>query len=104
MVFLAATTALLAFIGVKRRWSFVQGVATYLPAVAAVIALLYSMGEFQHPSQSWGAFGWIGLFAAHWLWLRRRRGEEVAAIDWLHAGAIWMLTLLVAWEAHWQIV
>jgi uncharacterized membrane protein len=61
------------------------------------------MGEFGHPSQSWGAVGWMGIFAAHWLWLHRRRGEEIAGIEWLHAGAIWILTLLVAWEAHWQI-
>jgi uncharacterized membrane protein len=57
----------------------------------------------QHPSQHWGAVGWIALFAAHWGWLFRQRNVAIVGIDWLHAGAMWMLTLLVAWEAHWQI-
>jgi uncharacterized membrane protein len=103
LVFVSCTIALLGLLGIKREWPFVQSVATYLSAVAGVTALLYSAGHFDHPIQHWGALGWITLLATHFAWLYRRRDDDIIGLDWLYAGAVWLITLLLAWETHWQI-
>jgi uncharacterized membrane protein len=100
--FVALTVGLLAWLGVKRDWRLPLIIATYLPAVATVFGLLL-LGRFAHPFAQWGALGWLLLFGAQLATLKLGETREVHGLDWFHAGVCWALTLIVAWEASWQI-
>jgi uncharacterized membrane protein len=102
LAFVALTVGLLALLGVKRDWRLPLLVATYLPAIATVFALLL-LSTFAHPFAQWGALGWVLLFAAHFTALKLGEAREIPGLDAFHAGAVWALTLIVAWEASWQI-
>jgi uncharacterized membrane protein len=103
LVFAAFTALLCALVGVTRQWPLLRALATYVTPLAAVIAFVFAIASLSHPTESWGAIGWLALFAMHWGWLYRERNEAVANVEWLHAGAVWLLTLLVAWECHWHV-
>ncbi|MET0534139.1 MAG: DUF2339 domain-containing protein, partial [Steroidobacter sp.] len=100
--FTAISVALLVWLGLKREWRLPLLIATGLPAIATVLALA-SLGRFAHPFAEWGAIGWLLLFAAHYVTLRIGETHEIKGLDWLHAGACWALTLILAWEASWQV-
>lgn len=102
----ALTAVLLTAVGIKLRWSMPQTIALYLPALVAVFCLVYSV-DVSHPFAEWGALGWLLLFAAHYgtLYLldaKRSQANEIG-VNVLHAGAYWILPLLLAWEVSWQV-
>lgn len=100
--FTAVSVALLLWLGLKRDWRLPLLIATWLPPIATVLALA-DLGRFTHPFVQWGAIGWLLLFAIHYVTLRLGETRDVKGLDWLHAGACWALTLIVAWEASWRI-
>ncbi len=100
--FVALTVGLLAWLGVKRDWRLPVLIATYLPVIATVFALLM-LERFAHPFAQWGALGWLLLFAAQFATLKLGETREIHGLDWFHASACWALTLILAWEASWQI-
>ncbi|HMN46302.1 MAG TPA: DUF2339 domain-containing protein [Povalibacter sp.] len=102
----ALTAMLLAWIGIKVRWRLAQTLALSVPAAAVLAGLLYSV-DASHPFAHWGESGWITVLAVHYglLYLhdRGRLDTSAVAASVLHAGAYWVLTLLIAWESSWQI-
>jgi uncharacterized membrane protein len=102
LAFIAFTVGLLAWLGVKREWRLPLIIATYMPAVATVLALL-ALERFAHPFAQWGALGWALLFAAQFVTLKLGETREIQGLDWFHAGVCWALTFIIAWEASWQI-
>jgi uncharacterized membrane protein len=102
----ALTAMLLAWIGVKLQWRLSQTLALHLPAAAMLAGLLYS-ADTSHPFAQWGESGWIVVLAMHYglLYLhdRGRLDANAFAAPALHAGAYWVLALLIAWESSWQI-
>lgn len=102
LAFTALTVALLAWLSLKRAWRLPLAIATYLPPVVALFALAGAIDR-GHPFAQWGAIGWLLLFIAHFSMLRLGESRGVKGIDWFNAGACWVLTLLFAWEASWQI-
>ena len=102
----AVTSMLLAYIGVKTRWRLPQTLGLYLPAVAMLACLLHSL-DTEHPFAQWGESGWIALLAVHYglLYLHDRQRLEANSIGVpaLHAGAYWVLALVIAWEISWQV-
>jgi len=99
--FVALTIALLAWLSLKREWRLPLLIATYLPPVCALFAV--TSATLAHPFTHWGAVGWVLLFAAHFGMLRLGESRDVQGLDWLHAGATWVFTLLVAWETSYRI-
>ncbi|MBL8265434.1 DUF2339 domain-containing protein, partial [Steroidobacter sp.] len=89
-------------ISLKREWRLPLLTATYLPVAAALIALLH-LANLDHPFAQWGAIGWVLLFAAYYTMLKLGESRDVGGLDWFHAGATWVLALVVAWEANHQI-
>jgi uncharacterized membrane protein len=89
-------------LSIKRQWPLPLIIATYLPAVVGVFALLYS-ASLDHPFAQWGAAGWLLLFIAHFWMLKLSESQPIAGLDWLHAGACWLLAVLIAMEARWQL-
>lgn len=100
--FVAITVGLSTWLGVKREWRLPLLIATYLPAIATVFALLV-LERLDHPFAQWGAAGWLLLFVAYFITLKAGEAREVEGLDWFHAGACWVLTVIVAWEASWQV-
>lgn len=100
--FVALTAALLAWLSLQREWRLPLLVGTYLPAICAMFALA-GMLHLDHPFAQWGMAGWVLLFAAHFWVLRLGETRSVPALEWLHAGATWVFTLVAACEASHQI-
>jgi uncharacterized membrane protein len=102
LTYAALTVGLLAWLGLRRNWPLSRDIALFLPSVAACGALVYA-ASLDHPLAQWGAVGWIVLFVAHYAMLRICESQERPALAWLHALVFWVLALLVAWEASWQV-
>jgi uncharacterized membrane protein len=100
--FVALTAALLAWLSLQREWRLPLLVATSLPAICAVFALA-GLLHLDHPFAQWGMAGWVLLFVAHFWVLRLGETRSVPGLEWSHAGAAWVLTLVAAWEASYQI-
>jgi len=112
LIFVALTAAILAVVGTRARWPLSQTIALYLPAVAGVIGLAYVI-NVSHPLAQWGESGWLLLFAVQYGLLYLVDKQKLTAsvpvasgatgVSGLHAGACWVLTLLIAWEVSWQV-
>lgn len=108
---LGAALAYVATIGVgllllstRLQWRFPSQVALYLPALSMLSALMYAL-DYAHPFAQGGGAGWLILMAGHY-WILRRfdaMDSNEASCGWLHALACWVLALVMAWEANWQI-
>ena len=102
LTYAALTVATLAWVGLRRDWPLARRLALLLPSIAAVAALGYS-ARLGHPLAQWGAVGWVAVFAAHFAMLRICESDDQVPLAWLHALMFWVLALLVAWEASWQV-
>ncbi|MET0986525.1 MAG: DUF2339 domain-containing protein [Steroidobacteraceae bacterium] len=106
LTYVALTALALEAFTAKSRWPMPRWIALYLPAASAVFGLGYAL-DLEHPFAQWGAVGWVALLVAHYVllkgWDSRREPAHDKAIGWLHAGAMWLITLLIAGESSWQI-
>lgn len=102
LTFVAVTVALLALLSLKREWRLPWLIAIYLPLICTVFALA-AAANLAHPFAQWGMVGWVALFVAHFWMLRLGETRNIGWLDWFHAGAAWVLTLILAWEASYQI-
>jgi uncharacterized membrane protein len=104
LVLLAVSAALLWWIGQRQAWPLARRLPSALLPVAASIGMVTWP---QHPLVQGMTLGWPLVLFVHYglLHLNERDSDPVAArlLPWLHAGAAWLLALLVAWELHWQI-
>ncbi|TXH06169.1 MAG: DUF2339 domain-containing protein [Nevskiaceae bacterium] len=77
--------------------------AALLPASFAVGVLT----QPEHPLAQGAIAGWLLVLAVHYLTLRRDEAADdpllARLLPWRHAGAFWLLALLMAWELHWQL-
>ena len=100
--YIAVSTAVLTAVARSGRWPFPQRIALYLPAAALVLALA-AAATFTHPAVDWNAVGWAALLFSHYAMLRIDEPAHTASQRWLHAVGYWVVALLIAWEASWQI-
>lgn len=108
--YVASIALVLAVCGRLGEWRLARRWALWLPLAAGWLAagwisakLQTSWGLRLHPFAQWGALGWLLIVAAQLVLLRGAEREPSAALPWLHAALAWLCTLLVAWEASWQI-
>ncbi|HKQ82257.1 MAG TPA: DUF2339 domain-containing protein [Steroidobacteraceae bacterium] len=117
LTYVAFTALALETFAAKSRWPMPRWIALYLPAASAVFGLGHAL-DLEHPFAQWGAVGWVALVIAHYVLLRAwdlRPGTwgnnpdftpqvpRPTPIPWLHAGALWLIALLIAGESSWQI-
>lgn len=102
LTFVAVTAALLAVLSLKREWRLPLLIALFLPTMFTMLGLVAAT-DLDHPCARWGALGWVALIAVHFWILRLGETRDIGWLDAFHAGAVWLLTLLVAWEASYQI-
>ena len=102
LLFFAGSAAAFGWLCTRIGWRL----AVY-PALALLpVMALFALGEAafmlkKHPFASLGALAWPAAFAVHY-WLLRRFDAR-AIPDALHAGAVWLLAALGAWELGWNI-
>ena len=102
LVYTSITAAILTGLGIRKRWPLPRWIALFLPVIAWIYALAHAQA-FGHPFARWGVLGWPVILATHLALLRIWEPERRATHEWLHAAACWTLTLLIAWELHWQV-
>jgi uncharacterized membrane protein len=102
LTFVAVTVALLAMLSLKREWRLPLLMALLLPAICAVFALAAAT-DLGYPFARWGALGWTALLVAHFWMLRLGERREIDWLDGFHAGGVWVLTLILAWQASHRI-
>ncbi|MFL6617970.1 MAG: DUF2339 domain-containing protein, partial [Povalibacter sp.] len=106
LIYVSATSMLAAFIGIRSDWRLPQTIALYLPSIAAIFGALSTV-KLGYPFAQWGESGWLMLFATHYgllyLFDVRRLNANGIGEKALHAGALWLLALLVAWQVSWSI-
>jgi uncharacterized membrane protein len=105
VAFVAMTSAMLALIGSRFKWSTARRIALYLPAFGAFVGVLIAF-DAHHPFAEGGIAGWL-LLVAVFYWILRREERDAApppsALRVLHAGAAWTLVVVLAWEVTWQV-
>jgi uncharacterized membrane protein len=99
------TGSAIAFSSLHRTvaWRLAQYPAlALLPALALIALADAAVFAKAHPFADLGVLAWPLGFAAHY-WILRRHEAADTALDLLHAGTLWLLTPLLAWELHWMI-
>lgn len=113
LVFLAGTCAAFSEWFV-RGWWIARFPALALPPVMAIIlALQYAHGGHPHPLAGYGLLAWPLAFYFHFRVLHRddavrtvqveRQLPEFRYLRFAHAAGLWLLAVVLAWEAAWQI-
>ena len=105
LLYASLTAAVLAVLGHRRDWMPTLTIAWWLPAVSGIVALGY-LADVHHPLAEYGAAGWLALFAVQYKLLYAADQYEqydAPGKTILHAGTCWLLILLIAIEASWQL-
>ena len=120
LAFFAVTSWGLAFFARRSGWYVPDRIALYLPTAGAIAGLPYVM-TLDHPFAELGGIGWSVLLAAHFTALRAwdlgpgtwgvsavtsdplPQTPRPRSIPWLHAGALWLITFLLASELSYYV-
>lgn len=99
--FLSASCAACCYFKKRLDWPLLR-----YPAMGLLPALVtFGLAAVKaHPLAGGGYVAWPVAFAAVYgiLYENEDLGEKV--LEYFHAGALWFLALLLAWEANWQVV
>lgn len=111
LLFAAASCLGFSWLALRLAWTLAR-----IPALALlplmVLAALAELDQFMlwtssrpfsQPFAHLGWLAWPAAFAAHWWLLRRHDAEKLPALEWLHAGGLWLLAGLGAWQVAWTI-
>jgi uncharacterized membrane protein len=103
LLFLTGTAAAFSLFHRQLTWRLARYPALALLPAAALIALADATGfRKAHPLADLGAVAWPLAVVAQY-WILRRHETQARAFDLVHAGQLWLLTPLLAWELHWLI-
>ncbi|MDO8598301.1 MAG: DUF2339 domain-containing protein, partial [Sulfuricaulis sp.] len=101
-VLLFVTASCAAFSVLHRRIDWLDAKYAALALLALmVVAAVVEIDRAAHPFKNLGFIVWPLAFGAN-LWLLRRH-EETPRIGGWHAGSLWLLVALGAWEVAWWI-
>jgi uncharacterized membrane protein len=101
LAFFAASAAVSVGLGTRVSWRALRLTALGLLPVGMLIAAL-SYEWLAHAFERFTALAWLGFFTTHYMILRREEGHAPQTYaGFLHAGALWLITLLGVWELSW---
>ena len=66
------------------------------------MAIVCFLSHNAHPLAHGGIVGWPAAFAAFYYILFENRYMDEKVSERFHAGTLWLLALILAWEANWQ--
>ena len=98
------TASCLLFSALEQRlgWPLARLPALALLPLMSLLALA-SVGHQAHPFAHLGYLAWPLAFAAQLFLLHRYEAVGNRYLEWLHAGGIWLLAALGAWQGAWAI-
>jgi len=104
LLFFAGSAVAFGWLRTRLDWRLaVYPALALLPLMAllagADVAWMWKM----HPLAALGALTWPLAFAAHIWLLRHFEAPDLPVLDPLHAGGVWLLAALGAWELSWNI-
>jgi uncharacterized membrane protein len=103
LLFLTGTAVVFGVLHRTLVWRLASYPALALPPASALIALADATGFGKaHPLADLGFLAWPLSFAAQY-WVLRRHETDQRWFELLHAGTLWLLALVAAWELHWAI-
>jgi uncharacterized membrane protein len=102
--FLAASSG--AMLGLWRRleWGALRYPLMLLLPGAALLSVNILDSSSKHFFADWGLWAWLAVFAVQYriLW-RLERYYSDAQLRFGHSATLWLLLLLLTWEAHWWV-
>lgn len=72
-----------------------------LPALGLVV--LTEGWRVSHPFAQLGLLAWPFALGVHYLILYQWENKPLSRLRWLHAGGLWLLTLILTWELAWDV-
>ena len=102
LVFVAISCGAGFLAAARLAWPDLNALGLLLLA-AMVVALEIALVSQSHPLALYGWVAWLVAFAVYYAFLRLRESGFPPLLPILHAGAYWVLALLVGFEVFWQI-
>lgn len=102
LTFVALSSGACQFFRFRLAWQLLDYPALGLLPAMAAFALVQLVSGMPHPAGEGGYYAWPLAFTVIYPILRNQEGEK-AFLGCFHAGALWLLAGLGAWEIHWQI-
>lgn len=103
LAFIALSCALFEWVGARFSIRLMRYPAALLGLVMTLF-LFPMMVTLAHPFEAGGYLAWPLAFAVHYWALYRHEQSPIGGVFPLrHAAALWLLTILLAWELAWQV-
>ncbi len=104
LLFFTGSAAIFSLLWRRIDWRLARYPALALLSLMALSALVaVVVYNRSHPLAGFGWLAWPIAFTVHFWLLRRHDVAETDWLDYLHAGSVWVLAAVGAWEAGWAI-
>ena len=104
LLFFAGSCAAFGWLQRRIGWRLALYCALALLPLMAMTGLVAAASyDKPHPFADLGWIAWPAAFAVHLWLLRRYEQEQLQWLDLLHAGLVWVLAAVGAWEVAWVI-
>jgi uncharacterized membrane protein len=105
LLFFAGSCALFGALWRRLDWNAARFVALASVPLGALTALVMTTppAMHAHPFAHHAYLGWAATFAVHLWALRAHEARPARALEWLHAGGVWLFAVVASWEVGWQI-
>ena len=101
LVFVVASFGAASAVSDRVRWPHLNALGVLILPTLWGVALM-SLAIQSHPLDRYGWAAWpLSIVVFYW-WLRSRESLFPALVTTLHAGAYWLVALLVSMEVYWQ--
>ncbi len=101
-LFVVLSLGLASYSARRLRWmNLAAWGALILPTMAVVLGV--SLGTQSHPFALYGWLAWPVVLAANYALLHNYSGDHPRFEQLLHPGSLWVLSVLVGAEVHWQV-
>ena len=102
LVFAALSFWFVAYSAQKLRWLNLVAWGALIPPTMAVV-LVVSLSTQSHPFELYGWATWPVSMVANYALLHRYSGSRPRFEQVLHAGNLWVLSVLISAEVHWRV-
>lgn len=103
VLFISFSAGALLWLWRRLDWSMLHyPLLGLLPAAALLSLNIIEQGYPEHFFARWGAIAWLVLFSVQYRLLWRSEGQFTDnVLRFGHSATLWLLLLILAWEAHW---
>lgn len=102
LTLLAATTLAQHFANTRLNWLALR-YATLCNLAWSLLALVWAWLTLTHPFANAGFIAWPFAVGAYYVALKHAERVAPTVATAAHTGIFWLLGIVLAWEAHWQV-